>query len=236
MFSKMHRKFGTAGLIVAVVSLVAALSGAALAKGVIITKLSQIAPGVQKKLKGKAGPPGPAGLQGPQGAKGDPGTPGAAGRDGINPIGSEFSGEKGACKEGGVEIKGGNISFVCNGAVGPTDTKLPSGKTLAGLWQFQSINIPLALVTISFPLRVPSGATMRWMGVGAAPTEECPGEAEEPKAKAGYLCIYANEVVNATTPVEDLFANSRFGFRGYFAIPDSSSMSFGYGSWAVTDE
>ena len=90
MFSKIHNKLGSAGLIVAMIALVFALAGGAFAANkVIIKKLSQISPSVQKQLRGKTGPQGPvgpAGAQGPKGdpgLKGDPGSPGPAGPTGA---------------------------------------------------------------------------------------------------------------------------------------------------------
>lgn len=71
-------------LIVSVAALVFAMAGGAWAakNGVIIKKLSQISPSVQRQLKGKEGAPGPAGPKGDAGAKGDVGPKGDIGPKG----------------------------------------------------------------------------------------------------------------------------------------------------------
>jgi hypothetical protein len=107
--------FGTAGLIVAMVALVAALGGTALAaKGALTGKQKKEVTAIAKKFAGQPGPAGPAGANGTNGtngakgdtgAKGDkgatgdkgdkgdpgsPGSPGAAGADGSGVISGEI--------------------------------------------------------------------------------------------------------------------------------------------------
>jgi collagen triple helix repeat protein len=145
MSSRLREPFGKAGLIVAVVALVAALVGGAYAaqtsrhhkkSKVLITKLNQIRPNVQNQLKGKvgpAGPQGPAGSNGSNGAKGDTGAVGPQG-----PTGPQ--GVPGPQGPQGVP-----------GQTGFTET-LPSGKTETGAYKGPvgfvgtalSFNIPLA--------------------------------------------------------------------------------------------
>lgn len=213
MFSRVHAKLGTAGLVVAVIALIVACSGAALARGVLITKLSQISPKVQKKLKGATGPQGPAGPQGPQGEQGPKGDQGARGDRG----------------EEGPEGK--------EGPPGPTETKLPAGQTLKGLWQFQVNQNPfgLGIFTISYPLRVEPAPTFEWvpMGTAAEENEHCPGTAEEPKADPGYTCVYAENVIGTTTEQPSFFAsNEKLGIRREWGIEGEAALAFG--SWAVT--
>jgi hypothetical protein len=216
MFSKLHNKLGTAGLIVAIIALIAAFSGAALAKGVIITKLSQISPKVQKKLKGKAGPQGATGPQGPAGAAGPAGAPGPAGNDGVEgPRGPQ-----------GIQ-----------GEPGPMETKLPAGKTMKGLWEFVGNQAPagLGLMTISFPLRVEPEPHFEWVPVDTAEgeNEHCPGQADVPKAEPGYLCVYANVVLGTTAEKPDEYAAPpTLGWRGAWGIEGEAAIA--YGSWAVT--
>ncbi|MGH3267433.1 MAG: hypothetical protein ACRDNS_36235 [Trebonia sp.] len=64
--------------VIAVVALVFALGGTALASGYIITNIHQIKPSVLKKLHGRRGKRGPRGFQGAHGAKGDTGSSGPA--------------------------------------------------------------------------------------------------------------------------------------------------------------
>jgi hypothetical protein len=73
-------------LAVAVLALVVALGGTAVAaKKYVITKTTQISPKVLAQLR-KAGPPGPAGLPGPAGRDGAAGATGAAGASGTSNV------------------------------------------------------------------------------------------------------------------------------------------------------
>src|ERR1700691_476551 len=83
---------------------------------------------------------GPAGGTGPQGNPGGAGEKGANGNNGVSPEGTEFpeGTNKGTCtkKQGGVEFKGANTTYACNGKNGTTGfTKtLPKGDTEQGTW------------------------------------------------------------------------------------------------------
>jgi len=131
--------FGTAGLIVACVALVLALTGAAFAAGKLTSKEKKEVEKIAKKFAGKAGAPGAPGANGTNGASG---APGAAGKSiAVSKI---EPGEE-ACEErGGVEVKtegSGSAREVCNGKAGADGTNgtfstepLPSGQTLTGVW------------------------------------------------------------------------------------------------------
>ena len=215
MFKRVHEKLGSAGLIIAVVALVAALSGAAIAAAPKLnpTQKKEVTK-IAKKYAGKPGATGPQGLLGPPGAPGAKGDSGAAGAKGAT----------------GLEGPEGPT-----GPAGPTETKLPPGKSLKGLWQFQTEGSGLALVSISFPLRVVEPTPeWHWIGVGQASTEECPGSAAEPKAAHGHLCIYGQLIVNGSSfPNELAGFDSSSGWRGEFTIPEGKA-AFGYGAWAAT--
>jgi hypothetical protein len=172
MFSLSRSRFGIPGAI-AVVALVFAMAGGALAaKKVIITKLSQISPGVQKQLKGKtgpAGPAGPAGMKGDTGAIGPQGPAGSAGKDGSNgapgPAGSPW-------------VAGGT---------------LPAGSTETGGFAIQTNFLEdagegLGITSISFP--IPLAAALPETKTVFAPNVNCPGTAAAPKAASGFLCVY----------------------------------------------
>jgi hypothetical protein len=89
MFSKLHERLGTAGLVVAVVALVVALAGTAIAAlpGLNSKQKKQVTK-IAKKYAGQdgaTGPQGPAGAPGapgPEGKQGLPGTNGTNGTDG----------------------------------------------------------------------------------------------------------------------------------------------------------
>ena len=136
--------FGTAGLVVACVALVLALTGAAFAAGALTGKQKKEVEKIAKKYAGKpgaagaqgpAGPQGPAGAagkdgaQGEKGAKGDNGSPGSPGKDGKSPeIVEEFTaGDPGSgCDENGgflYEVEGsGEKAEICNGKEGRDGT------------------------------------------------------------------------------------------------------------------
>jgi len=212
MFRRIHDKLGTAGLIVAVVALIAALGGTALAAAGLNSKQKKEVKKIAKQFAGKPGATGPAGPKGDQGPKGDAGP----------------KGDPGAKGDQGVPGK--------EGPAGPTETKLPAGETEKGLWQFQTDGQTEAFVSISFPLRVePRPLEWHFLGEGAIPTEECPGTAAEPEAAPGQLCIYAQNLSSTSASFANEFApfDETAGWRGSFSI-EEEKVAFGTGSWAVT--
>jgi hypothetical protein len=210
MFSRIHQKLGTAGFAIAILALIVALGGAAYAA----------VPGLNSKQKkevkkiakglvapGPAGAAGPAGAPGGAGAKGDAGAAGGTGPEG--PEGKE-------------------------GPPGPTDTKLPPGKTIRGFWDFQANNsIHEGVLSLTYPFRIEPKPTFRFMPPSAAPTDECPGEAEAPKAKRGFLCVYAlNEIGTKEAP----FGGSEtvYGFQKLWQTEPGSGTVLAYGRWAAS--
>jgi len=171
MFSKLRHPvrairepFGTAGLIVACIALVAALGGTALAaKGALTGKQKKEVEKIAKKYAGKpgapgaAGPQGPAGANGPQGPSGLDGENGKDGKNGTNGTNgtsvtnTEFSGPQGTCTEGGTKLEGTSTTYACNGKEGEKGEKgdegspwtaggtLPSEETETGSWSFGTI-------------------------------------------------------------------------------------------------
>lgn len=102
-------------LAVAVLALVVALGGTAVAaKKYVITKTTQISPGVLAQLR-KAGPPGPAGVPGPAGRDGAAGETGPAGPSGTSNVVS-------LTRPGALGLPGTG-----DGAPAATLTALPSG-------------------------------------------------------------------------------------------------------------
>jgi hypothetical protein len=220
MLSRMQSKLGTAGLVTALIALVLAMTGGAYAaKGVIITKLSQISPSVQKKLKGKQGAVGPVGPAGPQGAAGSPGAKGDTGARG--PEGPE-----------GPQGK--------DGPAGPTETKLPSGKTLTGTWELNDINLPVIWVNFSFPLRVEpnlfqtASGEPEYISESDSASTNCPGDVEHPEALPGHICIYAGIESNVIDGEVNFAEDGSSGFVRKFEAVDSTERSFARGTWAVT--
>jgi hypothetical protein len=221
MFKKIHEKLGSAGLIIAVVALIAALGGIAVAAGPRLssTQKKEVTK-IAKKFAGKPGATGPAGPQGPAGAagaKGDAGAPGA-------------KGDKGAT---GPE-----------GPPGPTETQLPPGQTLTGGWGFgvedsQGLNYP---VPISFPLRVsPAPAefeeSTNLIKDGDPPTAQCPGSVTEPEAAPGEFCLYAivfdGAIIGGSVNDVSWSADRTSALVFPFSI-QTEELARGRGTWAVT--
>lgn len=183
MFSLVRDRFGIPGAI-SVVALVFAMFGGAYAASnsggghgkATVSKAGKRGP---RGPKGPAGPPGqtgPAGAQGAAGSKGNDGAPGAPGQDGVSAESVAFSGEKGNCKEGGIEVKSASSpSLVCNGKKGTNGTPgapgepwtpngtLPAGATETGAWTFHGLpsgskesysGIGEIWVPISFPIKL----------------------------------------------------------------------------------
>ena len=132
--------FGTAGLIVAMIALVAALGGTALAAAKLNSTQKKEVEKIAKKYAGKpgaAGATGPAGAAGKDGAAGKEGPQGTAGPQGIQGI-------------QGIQGKPGTTGF--------TKT-LPSGETETGVWVMGPMpegTEGFAATGVSFP--IPLGA------------------------------------------------------------------------------
>jgi Collagen triple helix repeat (20 copies) len=215
MLKRIHDKLGTAGFAVAIVALVAALTGTAIAA--LPGLNSKQKKEVKKIAKSFAGKPGPAGPTGPAGAPGSPGARGATGPEG--PQG-----------EGGTTGP--------TGPAGPTETTLPPGETLTGVWAISSPGSTNTFLTISFPLQVTPAPEVRFLEPGEEGTAECPSEAAveaeaEPAAAPGYLCIYAKRLENSVqafvAPVDHTS-----GYIEERSAPESSERQWGRGTWAVT--
>lgn len=154
--------FGKAGLVVAVLALVLALTGAAFAAAGLNGKQKKQVEKIAKKYAGKPGAPGAAGPAGPAGAKGDTGAAGSNGTNGTD--GSPGAAGKSVvatnepeganCEEGGTkfEVEGSGVKhYACNGEAGEPGQQgdpgpegspwtaggtLPPGATETGSWAF----------------------------------------------------------------------------------------------------
>jgi hypothetical protein len=186
-FRALREPFGTAGLVVAIVALVAALAGGAYAaSGALTGKQKKEVETIAKKYAGKKGATGPAGAAGPTGAagaKGDAGSTGGKGEAGVaGATGSPGSaGESvevnayhgadcaGAEGENGVEVANAEgTGVVCNGSkgnvgpAGPLSTELQPGMSEAGEWSTDRFEGAFPAETtkqtlVAFPFRLPEG-------------------------------------------------------------------------------
>lgn len=238
MLSRMHQKLGTAGLVVSIVALIAALTGAAIAAPKFVTKpeATKIAKKWAKKIPGPTGPAGPAGAvgaPGPAGAVGPAGPAGPEGKQGIQGIqgkeGPEGEpgppGEDGACSEANA------------------DCTMPKGSTLQGMWAFgitQKEQTAL-FIDISWGLKYPGGVP-KFVYVNKAGEEKgpnagagnCPGTNVEPDAAPGYLCVYEMEALGSYDPFKFFPPIVSSGGAVFVPIPASGTSVAGFGTWAVT--
>lgn len=233
-FMRRHVRLGPAGVI-AVIALVLAMTGGAwAAKKVIITSVSQIKPSVRNQLKGEAGPAGPVGAAGKEGATGPAGTPGS---NGTSAKVSEFSGVKGGCSAGGVEIQSASpAAYVCNGKdgePGPFGESLPKGKSLKGNWgvALNSAGAGTDAISFLFPLSTPPVLRVIPEGEeGVVFPTECPGNVTAPKATEGNLCLY----VGLATGSLGTIGGVGFGQGVTMTFSGGAAGSIGVGTWAVT--
>jgi len=246
MFSRMHSKLGTAGLVVAIVALFTALTGAAFAANAALS--SKQTKEVKKIAKQFAGKPGKDGAPGPQGQAGSAGKDGSNGTNGSNgadgksvKVANEATGTGNCGGLGGasVEVEGsGTKKFVCNGQTGFTAT-LPPGEAETGVWS--AINAtgstPSVLLNFSFNIPLADGASYAANWINAAGEAKvgslanCPGTAAEAKAEPGNLCVYTTNAEEVATP-ENMTFIAEEG-EGSVAIFNLKSGGSAFGTWAV---
>ena len=255
MISRLHRHIGTAGLIVAIVALVAALGGGAYA-ATNSGKATASAKGKQgpRGKTGKPGKPGPAGPKGDTGAagaagaKGDVGSAGSAGAPGKSVVMSAASGAE--CASGGTkfEVEGaGSPRKVCNGQTGFTET-LPSEKTETGTWGFTrdstlTSGFGIGYSPISFPIPLEAGLDASQVSIVPAagpPTADCPGTDAAPTAEPGFLCLYIGSEAGTVAPrvakASDVTAAGADNTGAIVVIEFEGTGPQITGTWAVTAE
>jgi hypothetical protein len=222
MLHRFRQRFGTAGLVVAVIALVAALGGTALAaKGALTGKQKKEVTAIAKRYagtngtngsNGANGSPGAAGKEGPQGKEGKAGSNGT---NGESVTSQEFEGELGSCKEGGTEFTtASGEAYACNGKEGSPWTDggtLPPEATESGTFTAGPFGegTELQEVPISFPIPLSSSATVTPHYIkkpSEGGTTECPAhfisELTELPPQAGNLCVYRLTSVNAAVYTE----------------------------------
>lgn len=235
---RLKEPFGKAGLTVAILALVLAMVGGAYAASKLTKPQVKEVEKIAKKFAGK---PGANGTNGANGAAGKDGAAGTAGANGTSATTASFNGTKGACHEGGVEVKSASPTVnVCNGKEGSPWTAggtLPSGKTEEGSWvltvpvEEPTLKINLARTAISFGIPLAAAPEhVVYLKVGEGETAECPGTAANPEAAPGSLCVYAAFEVDVPSPIG--VSNETFGalIQGAGGSPGGVAN----GSWAVT--
>lgn len=202
-------KANSPGMVIAVVALLVALTGGALAASGKLTK--QQVKEVKKIAKsyqgtGPKGATGPQGPQGPAGSPGSEGKQGSAGSPGKSVVVSEIPlGSEPECNGNGgafVEEEGAASGIeVCNGEAGSPwapENSLPPNATETGAWAMTGTTADSAgvRVPISFPVQLAAGhaLTEEHVHIVEAPTEACPGTAAAPSAEPGELCVYVSNL------------------------------------------
>lgn len=262
MLERLRTQIGTAGLVVAIVALVAALGGGAYAAtgggSGHATASAKAKQGKQGKpgKPGKTGPAGPAGATGPAGApgaKGDAGAAGAAGAAGTSVTNTSLNPGEGGCTEGGAQftVGAGAPTHACNGEEGPQgpagpscnasgECLLPAGAIETGVWSLRSAGQQTYLVSISFPLRLISPPQFIYVGPAQSDTpgavNGCPGTVTDPQAAAGNFCLYAGEAFNVEEVVEGVESADSDLTSGETLTVDALQIApttTAFGSWAV---
>ncbi|MHB1538399.1 MAG: hypothetical protein ACYCUM_13605 [Solirubrobacteraceae bacterium] len=213
---------------------------------------------------GPAGPAGKEGAAGKEGPAGKEGKAGANGKDGTNGT-NGAAGAPGAsvevvnkapvnCPAGGYTYKvAGSASQeeVCNGAEGKAATALKAGETETGHWSVSIASTEYVIATkkfgyggfaaITYPVPLENGAftETKFLKPGEGGTEECPGNVQEPKAAAGYLCVYAFQAeptISATGFHYLTSVNAESHGQVLAFVNPEKVEGYGLGSWAVTPE
>jgi hypothetical protein len=234
MFSKVHERLGTAGLLVEVFALVAALAGTAIAAAGLNGQQKKEVKKIAKKYAGKPGPAGPVGPAGPAGERGAPGPAGSNGKEGPQGI---------------------------QGPPGPFLQQVPSLKSLKGVWSAGDEEGETDLVPITFAFPVAPAPTLVYIKEGgvagvkipstgfpigdpgsallpnaAAVEAFCPGSPEDPEAEPGFVCVYAVEEEGMEIAVGQFVAERGTPTEFGVSIPlfVAGENGFAKGTWAVT--
>jgi hypothetical protein len=229
MFSRIREHFGTAGLIVAIVALVAALGGGAYAAtgGPHSGKATASAKAKRgpRGPKGLKGDPGTAGQAGPAGVKGDAGAPGSNGtngKDGTSVTSTESSTAiEGHCTGvgGSKFVSASGTTYACNGAKGKDGSPwtaggtLPPGQTETGIWGAANLGPGGNYFPISFALPLAAAPTPVLVKSNEQSKPGCPGRGGGefgagkpgnvptiPLAEPGKLCVYVLATESSTFP------------------------------------
>lgn len=210
---KVIRRNLTPGTAIAVVALVFAMSGGAIAAKNYTTAKADASK--QTAKRGPKGPRGKQGVPGPQGPQGLPGPKGEKGEKGPK-------GDKGDTGNPGSPWTAGGF--------------LPSGATLGGTW-VAGVGPDLgagkgaAAASISFGLPIPALPNIVIVKKDQEGTEhaaECPGSLAVPKAAKGNLCLYTGQ--EAGLEFQAAVPSPYGAIISYLGIPGTGNA----GTWAVT--
>jgi hypothetical protein len=261
MFSAIRTRIHlTPSTVIATLALVFAMTGGAYAASkYVITSTKQISPKVLKALAGKTGkngangaqgPAGPAGAAGAKGENGAPGTNGTNGKDGVSVTSTVLAAKNANCKEGGSEFTSASgKTYACNGKEGKEGTfggqTLPAGKTLTGAYAASTFSeapgepgFVLVRTGVSFALPLEISTTQlqsHYIKVTDATPPGCKGNASEPGAEPGNLCVFSGGEPNVSIGVVNTQGSnvSSYGFI-VAGLPAAKGAVAIEGTWAVT--
>lgn len=200
MISKLHERLGTAGFILSIVAIIAALTGTAFAVSGLNKKQKQQVTAIAKKYAGKDGAPGAQGPAGPVGPAGKDGAAGAEGKQGPEGKQGKEGKEGPEGPEGPEGIEGPKGDEGPPGPEGNIKKTLPSGFTETGAWSF---NASLSDATefepgafwihpaLTFSIPLPTALSFTTIELEGGP--HCTGAYNNATADPGYLCIYVAE-------------------------------------------
>lgn len=262
ILAPLRNRFGIPGVI-SVIALVFAMFGGAYAASNSGQDGGKAAARAKTKKgprgpRGPAGPAGPQGAVGPMGPAGPAGTQGGAGASGVSATTASFSGEKGGCTAGGVEVKSASApTLICNGSEGDPGTPgpegdpwvagtAPSGKVMKGTWVLPpatasdageffytaiSTGVPInALNELSEPLAIFSGAPFC---LGSAEDPEPPAHPVTEQLLPGAVCVYTAVGSNISPSNGNGKLRSSGGGAVAAFTSDAAGPVSGYGSWAM---
>jgi Collagen triple helix repeat (20 copies) len=257
MLERIRNQVGTAGLVVAIVALIAALGGGAYAaSGGLTGKQKQEVTKIAKKYAGKNGAPGSAGEKGAAGAagtQGSQGPQGPQGEPGKSVTSTSLSVGDANCPAGGTKFDSASgTGYACDGEEGPEGPagspwvagSLPSGATEMGTWAAGETPEEVLVLYVPISLSVPlaSGASVPVIfvnqngeeeqfenGGNGVPAQVCLGSAAHPTAPAGKLCVYA-ELQNGL--LYNSSANATFGGANIYVSTFAHGVA--KGAWALT--
>lgn len=136
----------------------------------------------------------------------------------------------------GTALKALSADSATNATHAPYIDKLPSGKSLRGVYAIRGTEANL-YGFISFPHRLAAAPSVHVIPMGTASPPQCPGTLSDPQAQSGNLCIYENNAgITSTFDPADPSAGPGAGPMGtvlYSAGPAGLDRA-PYGSWAVT--
>jgi hypothetical protein len=252
--------FGTAGLIVAMIALVAALGGTALAAAKLNSTQKKEVEKIAKKFAGKpgaigaTGPAGSPGAAGKNGADGTNGTNGGPGTNGTNGKSVAIGATAPGCGARGghtIEVAGESATKqnICNGEEGSPWTELgvlPEEQAETGTWGLTELGANTGFGGVSIPISfsIPLASLLdehhvQIVAEGAEGTEGCQqGTVENPVAQPGWLCIYTStenalEGPNFNSVDPETGENGAGRSGAILRGPVAAQHAFGFGVWIV---